>query len=158
MVQWIRAKTNFIITMTLALSSLALYVRTAAPTVLTADGGEFQFVPYMAGIAHPTGYPLYTMLGWLWSHVLPFGDVAYRMNLFSVWWAAAAVTLLYITAILFLRLISPSVQVFQGGPFTSVRWWPRPLWPSHRPSGRRPSSLRCIASMPSSLSWFSIFS
>ena len=109
MMQWIRARTNLIIAITLALSSLALYVRTAAPTVLTADSGEFQFVPYIAGIAHPTGYPLYTMLGWLWSHVLPLGDVAYRMNLFSALWAAVAVTLLYITSILFLRLVSPGI-------------------------------------------------
>lgn len=110
MVQWIRAKTNLIITLTLALLSLALYVRTAAPTVLTADAGELQFVPYIAGIAHPTGYPLYTMLGWLWSHVLPFGDVAYRMNLFSALWAAVAVTLLYMTSVLFLRLVSPNIS------------------------------------------------
>jgi len=109
MVQWIRARTNLIIAMTLGLSSLALYVRTAAPTVLTADGGEFQFVPYIAGIAHPTGYPLYTMLGWLWSHVLPLGDVAYRMNFFSALWAAVAVTLLYLTSILFLRPVSPGI-------------------------------------------------
>jgi len=109
MVQWIRGRASLIIAITLALFSLALYVKTAAPTVLTADGGEFQFVPYIAGIAHPTGYPLYTMLGWLWSHVLPFGDVAYRMNLFSALWAAVAVTLLYMTSILFLRLISLSI-------------------------------------------------
>jgi hypothetical protein len=109
MLQWIRGQANLIIAITLALFSLALYVKTAAPTVLTADGGEFQFVPYIAGIAHPTGYPLYTMLGWLWSHVLPFGDVAYRMNLFSSLWAAVAVTLLYMTSILFLRLISLSI-------------------------------------------------
>jgi len=109
MVQWIRARTNLIIAITLALFSLALYAGTAAPTVLTADGGEFQFVPYIAGIAHPTGYPLYTMLGWLWSHVLPFGDVAYRMNLFSALWAAVAVTLLYITSIIFLHLVSPNI-------------------------------------------------
>jgi hypothetical protein len=110
MVQWIRSKKNLIIAITLALFSLALYVRTAAPTVLPADGGEFQFVPYIAGIAHPTGYPLYTMLGWLWSHVLPFGDVAYRMNLFSVLWAAVAVTLLYRTSVIFLRLVNPAIS------------------------------------------------
>ena len=109
MVQWIRARTNLIIAITLALFSLFLYVRTAAPNVLTADGGEFQFVPYIAGIAHPTGYPLYTMLGWLWSHVLPFGDVAYRMNLFSALWAAVAVTLLYITSTIFLHLVSSNI-------------------------------------------------
>jgi hypothetical protein len=109
MVQWIRARTNLIVAVILALSSLALYVKTAARTVLTADSGEFQFVPYIAGIAHPTGYPLYTMLGWLWSHVLPLGDVAYRMNLFSALWAAVAVALLYITSVLFLRLVNPGI-------------------------------------------------
>jgi hypothetical protein len=118
MVQWIRARTNLIIAVILALSSLALYVKTAAPTVLTADSGEFQFVAYIAGIAHPTGYPLYTMLGWLWSHALPLGDVAYRMNLFSALWAAVAVTLLYITSGLFLRLARPNIP--QGGLYVSA--------------------------------------
>jgi hypothetical protein len=50
------------------------------------------------------------MLGWLWSHVLPLGDVAYRMNLFSALWAAVAVTLLYITSTILLRLVSPGIS------------------------------------------------
>jgi hypothetical protein len=74
--------------------ALAVYVLTAAPTVLTGDSGEFQFAPYLLGIAHPTGYPLYLLLGWAWSHLLPWGDVAYRMNLFSAVWGALAVGLL----------------------------------------------------------------
>jgi len=79
---------------TLGGAAFALYAVTLAPTMLIGDGGEFQFVPYLAGVAHPTGYPLYTMLGWLWSHLLPVGDAAYRMNLFSALWAALAVALL----------------------------------------------------------------
>jgi len=74
-------------------AAFALYVATLAPTVLAGDGGEFQFVPYLLGVAHPTGYPLYLLLGWAWSHLLPVGDVAYRMNLFSAFWAALAVGL-----------------------------------------------------------------
>ena len=89
-------KLRFVIAPLLALCSFIVYVKTLAPTVLMADGGEFQFVPYLAGIPHPTGYPLYLLLGWLWSHALPFGDVAYRMNLFSAFWAAAAVGLFYL--------------------------------------------------------------
>ena len=81
----------------------ALYVRTLAPTVLAADGGEFQFAAYLAGIAHPTGYPLYLMLGWAWSHLLPVGDPAFRMNLFSALWAALAVAALYLLAFYLLR-------------------------------------------------------
>ncbi len=40
-------------------------------------------VPYILGIAHPPGLPLYTLAGWLFSHALPFGSVAFRMSLFS---------------------------------------------------------------------------
>jgi 4-amino-4-deoxy-L-arabinose transferase-like glycosyltransferase len=89
--------------------AFALYAATLAPTVLAGDGGEFQFVPYVLGVAHPTGYPLYTLLGWLWSHLLPVGDVAYRMNLFSAFWAALAVALVYPTVRALLRQVFPSL-------------------------------------------------
>ena len=48
-------------------------------------------VPYILGIAHPPGYPLYTLLGWVWTHVFPFGAVAWRMSLLSACAMAACV-------------------------------------------------------------------
>jgi len=95
---------DVLIALILGLGSFVLYLVTLAPTVLFADGGEFQFVPYILGIAHPTGYPLYLLLGWAWSHALPIGDVAYRMNLFSALWAASAVGLSYLVALRFIWL------------------------------------------------------
>lgn len=50
--------------------------------MLPADSGEFQLVSYVLGIAHPPGYPLYTLLGKVFT-LLPFGDVAFRVNLLS---------------------------------------------------------------------------
>jgi hypothetical protein len=100
--------TDALIALVLGLGSGTLYVATCAPSVLFGDSGEFQFVPYILGIAHPTGYPLYLLLGWLWSHLLPMGDVAYRMNLFSVLWAALAVGLSYPLA---LRIITDGLRV-----------------------------------------------
>jgi hypothetical protein len=70
---------------------LILYVSTLAPTTLPADSGEFQLVSYVLGIAHPPGYPLYTMLGKL-STLIPLRDVAYRVNLLSAF--VSALTLL----------------------------------------------------------------
>jgi hypothetical protein len=93
----------------LGVATFALYAKTLAPTVLVGDGGEFQFVPYVLGIAHPTGYPLYCLLGWAWSHLLSAGDVAYRMNLFSAFWAALAVGLLHPTARMLLRRSVPAL-------------------------------------------------
>ena len=90
-------------------AAFALYASTLAPTILAGDGGEFQFVPYLLGVAHPTGYPLYILFGWLWSHLFPLGDVAFRMNLFSAFWAALAVALLYPTTRSLLRQVFPSL-------------------------------------------------
>ena len=59
------------------------------------DSLEFQLVTYRLGIAHPTGYPLYTILGKLFTF-LPIGDIAYRVNLMSAFFGAAAVALLYL--------------------------------------------------------------
>ena len=42
------------------------------------DVGEMQTVPYILGIAHPTGFPAFTILGWIFTHVLPVGNVAWR--------------------------------------------------------------------------------
>ena len=52
------------------------------PSTFFWDTGEAQTVPATLSIFHPTGFPVYAMIGWLWSQ-LPFGEVAWRMNLLS---------------------------------------------------------------------------
>ena len=69
---------------------LALYVASLHSGVDFWDTGELQTVPYILGIAHPSGFPAYVLIGWVWSHGLPFGDPAYRMNLLSAVAMAAA--------------------------------------------------------------------
>ncbi len=89
------------------LAGLALYLVTLAPGVLPGDSGEFQFAAWLAGFVHPTGYPLYLMLGWLWSHLLPLGNPAWRMNAFSAVWGAATLALVYLLAVSVLRQAWP---------------------------------------------------
>lgn len=62
---------------------LALYVVTLQPGLLGGDSAEAQVVPYVLGIFHYTGYPLYALLGNLWIHLVSIDSVAYRMNLLS---------------------------------------------------------------------------
>ncbi|MFN2185792.1 MAG: protein O-mannosyl-transferase family, partial [Anaerolineae bacterium] len=80
-------------------ASLALYVQTLAPSVaaLFDDSLEFPLVSYRLGIAHPTGYPLYTLLGKLYT-LLPWHDVAWRVNLLSAVAGALTVALVYLVA------------------------------------------------------------
>ncbi len=65
-----------------AVLALGIYLRTMLPSTGFWDTGEAQTVPPTLSIFHPTGFPVYTMLGWLWSQ-LPIGEVAWRMNLLS---------------------------------------------------------------------------
>ncbi len=69
-----------------------LYAATTAQGVLPADSGEFQLVAARWGIAHPPGYPLYTLLGGGWVHLFPWGSAAWRLNLLSAGLAATTLT------------------------------------------------------------------
>ncbi len=76
------------------LAALSSYVPTVLADVGAWDVGEFQTVPQVLGIAHPTGYPTYTLLGKLWLTLYPFGSVAWRMNLLSAVAASGAAAML----------------------------------------------------------------
>lgn len=84
----------------LTLASFTLYAVTAAPSVATLfdDSLEFQVVAPTLGIAHPSGYPLYTLLGKLATLFIPFRDAAGRLNLLSALFAALAIGILYLVA------------------------------------------------------------
>lgn len=60
-----------------------VYYSTMAPSVLQIDTGELASAQALLGIAHPTGYPLFTMLGYVFSLIpLPFTTI-YQLNLFA---------------------------------------------------------------------------
>lgn len=71
---------------------LVLYVLTLAPTIYNLDSAELTTAAATGGIVRATGYPLYLLLGRVWSR-LPIRDVGYRMNLFSAWHGALTVAL-----------------------------------------------------------------
>ena len=80
-------RTDTLIAAGLFLGSLVLYIRTLAPSLLFGDSAEFQTIAHTLGIGHPTGYPVYVLLARLFT-LLPIGEVAYRVNLFSAFCAA----------------------------------------------------------------------
>jgi len=74
---------------------LAVYLATLMPGVPPTDSGEVTLAAWLAGVAHAPGFPLYTAVGWLWSHALPIGRVVWRLNLLSAVCTALAGGLLY---------------------------------------------------------------
>jgi hypothetical protein len=83
----------------LFVASLALYMQTLAPSVaaLFDDSLEFPLVSYRLAIAHPTGYPLYTLLGKLFT-LGPWANVAWSVNFLSAVAGALTVALVYLVA------------------------------------------------------------
>ncbi len=73
-----------------ALVPLLAYLATLHPGLAGGDSGELVTVAATGGVAHPPGYPLFVLLGGAWLHVLPFGDVAWRVNVLSALAMAAA--------------------------------------------------------------------
>ena len=76
--------------------SAAVYLWTMWPTVAGGDSGELTAVAYTLGIVHPPGYPLFTMLGHLFTY-LPVGTIGYRVNLLSVVCSLGAHAFLFFT-------------------------------------------------------------
>ena len=81
--------------------ALAVYVATLAPGLTFehngVDGGDLIAAARSFGVAHPSGYPTYTLLAWLASH-LPAVTVAYRVNLLSALCASLAAGLTCLSA------------------------------------------------------------
>ena len=60
-----------------------IYLFTLAPSVVQIDSGELTAVQATLGIAHPTGYPLFTMIGYLFSLIpLPFSKI-FQLNILA---------------------------------------------------------------------------
>ena len=62
------------------------------------DTAIFQAAPPTLGLTHPTGFPTFNILGWLWTAVLPLGSAAYEMNLFTALTGALAVGMVYVVS------------------------------------------------------------
>jgi len=87
--------TGSLLVLALFFAVFALYARTAAPGLLDGDEGEFQTNIARLGVSH-TGYPLFFLLGKLWTMLVPVGTLAARANWFAALWGALAVVALYV--------------------------------------------------------------
>jgi len=100
-----------------AFFSLCLYLFCLAPSVTTAgDSGELIAASYRLGIAHPSGYPLYCIVGKIFATIFPFGEIAWRYNLFSALCGAATCGLvaLIVLHLLPIQTDSPSAVRLQA--------------------------------------------
>lgn len=74
-----------------------LYFLTAARDIVVGDSPELIMAAVTLGVAHAPGYPLFTILGHLFS-LLPFGSIPFRVNLLSVGCDALTIGVVYFSA------------------------------------------------------------
>ncbi len=72
------------------------------------DGGELTTVLWTLGIAHPTGYPLWTLLGFLFVHIPTFGEVVARANLFATVCTSLSTAMFYLAFLRMQAVLTPA--------------------------------------------------
>ncbi|MCX6151606.1 MAG: DUF2723 domain-containing protein [Ignavibacteriales bacterium] len=90
------------------LSIFIIYLITLAPTVIQIDAGELAAVEAKLGIAHPTGYPLFTVLGYLFVNLpLPFSEI-FLANLLAAIYCSIGTSIFAASS----KLVLDNLQLF----------------------------------------------
>ena len=74
--------------------AFSVYLSTIAPVVYLGDSGELTAGAFSLGIPHPSGFPIYSLLGKIFC-MIPLGNIGFRMNLMSAFFSAVTVGLVY---------------------------------------------------------------
>ncbi len=72
------------------------YLLTLAPGLQYTDSGELAAACVTYGVAHPTGYPLFTLLGHVWT-LLPWTSAIVGLNVLAALWTSIAVGFVYLS-------------------------------------------------------------
>lgn len=86
---------NYVIGIFVFLFPFFVYLSTLAPTVTAEDSGELITASYFLGIPHPPGYPTWCLLSHPFVYI-PFGNIAWRVNLSSAFFASCTVLFVFL--------------------------------------------------------------
>jgi asparagine N-glycosylation enzyme membrane subunit Stt3 len=92
----LRSTSRPLVPLAIFLATFALYITTLAPGMLRGDSGEFQWAMASLNVAHATGYPLLTLLGYSWQLVPLSNNIAWQLNLLSPFFAALAAATIFV--------------------------------------------------------------
>jgi len=111
----------FFLPLTILLCVVAYWL-TICPTVYVGDSGELTTAAYHLGIPHSPGYPLYCLTGWVFTHLAIPGDIGFRMNVMSAFFALGTVIVLYMIIYHFTRTPYLSFSISLAYAFSPIFW------------------------------------
>jgi len=125
------ARAQRVVLLGVALASLGLYVPTVAPDLTWAnhgaDGGDLIAAAWTGGVPHPTGHPVYMLMTRVWA-MLPLGNVAYRLNLFSALMATGCLVVSAAGVLYLLRAEKPGLRLGVAAGVSLAMAAGRTLW------------------------------
>jgi len=95
-----------------------VFFLTLAPDVTLEDSGEMATASFYGVIPHAPGYPIWTIYTWLWT-LIPFGSVAWRVELGNAFAGAIAAGLLAFVVSRSSSMLIESIDAFKN---ISHRW------------------------------------
>jgi len=98
------------------------YYLTLAPDLTLEDSGELAVGSMYAGVPHPPGYPVWTLYTWLFTVLVPFSNIAWRVALSSAVAAALASGFLALITSRGSSLILESIDAFKNIDRRSENW------------------------------------
>ncbi len=98
------------------------YGLTICPTVYVGDSGELSAAAYFLGIPHSPGYPLYCLIGWIFAHLPIAGEIAFKLNIMSAFFAWATILVLYMIIYHFTRTPYLSFSISLAYAFSPIFW------------------------------------
>src|SRR5271169_6231776 len=105
-------KLEYVIGSAISIIVLIVYIATLCPTLNFIDSGELATDAYTLGIAHPSGYPMFTMVEWIFSH-LPLGlRIIYQLNVLAAIFCAAALFFFFRFFVLVLNVVFYTKPLF----------------------------------------------
>jgi hypothetical protein len=97
---------RYILSVIVFVFAFVIYILTAAPNLMFTDCGELAGVCTGLGIAHPTGYPLFSIMGFLWTKLpLPLSKIQ-SLNIFASFLTALSALVFYHLCYLVIEYLS----------------------------------------------------
>lgn len=105
-----------------ALLVMVGYMYTLAPDLTLEDSGELAVASLYAGVPHPPGYPVWTIYTWVFTKIIPFGNIAWRVGISSAFAGALACGLIALMVSRGSSMFIESVVEFKTIPRRVENW------------------------------------